>query len=74
MTSQRRSFEQQATARRAKSNAGIIPLDTSSIVLLAIFLSLFFIAALSAAFAGADQDTPYFNHFLLDLDPGVRLF
>jgi hypothetical protein len=55
---------------------GVIPIGVRTIVLLGIFLSLFFIGAISASFAGAGEDADYLNVVLRDVaqtDLGVRL-
>jgi hypothetical protein len=57
-----------------RSHNGVIPIDVRTLVLLGIFLSLFFIGAILAAFAGADEETSNLTTILHDVaqtEPGV---
>lgn len=53
-----------------------IPLRGSTIVILAVISSIFFIMAISMAFLGADEDEPFFQRTLdtvATTNPGVRV-
>ncbi|KAH7915858.1 hypothetical protein BJ138DRAFT_880946 [Hygrophoropsis aurantiaca] len=55
---------------------GIIPLQNTTLLAIAIIFSLFFILSLSCAFLGDDEDEPYFKSILNNValnDPGIVL-
>lgn len=61
--------------RTGQAHGGIVPMGISTILCLAISLSLFFITAISFAFMGSDGDEPYFKKTLNSVaqnNPGVH--
>lgn len=63
--------------QRLLGHAGIIPMGISTVIMLAVTLSLFFILSICFAFMGSDGDEPHFKKTLNDVaknHPGVSCF
>lgn len=68
------AFDSGPEESKYRPRNGVIPIDVATFVLLGLVLSLFFIGAISAAFAGATEDTPHLNDLLREVaqtNPGV---